>query len=137
MKAIIPNLAVKSIEETVKYYQDNFGFELQMAVDSLHDGFDEKIEEGKEYIWAMVVNGESSFMFQKDSSIKEDIGIFYENIGASLTFYIEIEDVEQLYNKIKSKVEIIKHISITWYGQKEFYVKDCNGYILGFASKDS
>lgn len=28
-----------------------------------------------------------------------------------------------------------KRITTTWYGQREFYIKDINGYILGFASK--
>jgi hypothetical protein len=29
----------------------------------------------------------------------------------------------------------LKPVYTTWYGQKEFYIKDINGYILGFSSK--
>lgn len=35
-------------------------------------------------------------MFQTMSSIKEDIGNLFETIGASLTFYLTIDDVENL-----------------------------------------
>ena len=28
----------------------------------------------------------------------------------------------------------MKEIDTTWYGQREFYVRDCNGYILAFAT---
>ena len=41
------------------------------------------------------------------------------------------------YLKIKDKVTIYKEIETTWYGQKEFYIKDINCYILGFTSKNS
>jgi uncharacterized glyoxalase superfamily protein PhnB len=32
LKAITLNLAVKDIKETIKYYQENFDFEVQMLV---------------------------------------------------------------------------------------------------------
>jgi uncharacterized glyoxalase superfamily protein PhnB len=74
-------------------------------------------------------------MLQNTESLKEDVGVFFENIGASLTLYIDVENVDDLYVKIKDKVIIYKELNTTWYGQREFYIKDINGYILGFASK--
>ena len=56
-------------------------------------------------------------------------------IGASVSFYIEVEDINTIYNEIKEKAEVVKELETTWYGMQEFYVKDCNGYILGFAEK--
>ncbi|QFR49996.1 bleomycin resistance family protein [Sulfurimonas lithotrophica] len=135
MKSLVPNLAVKNIKDTVSYYEKNFNFKLQMAVDISKDGFDNEIKDSKEYIWAMVTNGGVSLMFQSEDSIKDDIGSFYPNIGASLSLYIDVENLEELYSKLKDEVEIYKSINTTWYGQKEFYVKDINGYILAFSSK--
>lgn len=135
MKSLVPNLAVKSIDETVKFYMENFGFSLQMAVDISKDGFDVELKDGKEYVWAMIVKDGVSLMLQSVESITEDIGSFFDNIGASLSLYIDVEDVDSLYEEIKNKVEIYKEIYTTWYGQREFYVKDINGYILGFASR--
>lgn len=135
MKSLVPNLAVKSIDETVKFYMENFGFSLQMAVDISKDGFDVELKDGKEYIWAMIVKDGVSLMLQSVESITEDIGSFFDNIGASLSLYIDVEDVDSLYEEIKNKVEIYKEIYTTWYGQREFYFKDINGYILGFASR--
>ena len=135
MKTLVPNMAVKSIDETVRYYKEHFGFELQMAVDAKKDGFDTELKEGKEYIWAMIVNGGVSLMLQSVGSLQEDVGSFFENIGASLTLYVDVEDADSLYTQIKDEVQIYKEIDTTWYGQREFYVKDINGYILGFASQ--
>ena len=52
--------------------------------------------------------------------------------GASVLFYIDVEDIDKVYEKINNRVEITKDIETTWYGMREFYIKDCNGYILGF-----
>ena len=84
---------------------------------------------------AMIKKDNTFVMFQTMSSIKEDIGNLFETIGASLTFYLTIDDVENLYLDIKNKVKIIKEIETKFYGMKEFYIQDCNGYILGFGSK--
>lgn len=135
MKSLSPNLAVKDIKQTVAYYQDNFGFEIEMLVDSLQEDFSPEIKKEKDYIWALIKNGDVSVMLQEENSIKEDIGEFYKDIGASISLYIEVDDADFLYEKVKENVEVLKPIYTTWYGQKEFYIKDINGYILAFSSK--
>jgi len=135
MKSLSPNLAVKDIKESVAYYQNNFGFEIEMLVDSLQEDFNPVVKEDKEYIWALIKKGDVSLMLQEKNSMKEDIGNFFNDISASITLYIEVDDVESLYEKVKENVEILKPVYETWYGQKEFYIKDINGYILGFSSK--
>jgi len=122
-------------KETIKYYQKNFDFEVQMLVDESKTIFDTQIKEELNYVWAMIHKTNVSLMLQSIESLKEDVGDFFQNLGASLTMYIEVENVDELYLKIKDKVTIYKEIETTWYGQKEFYIKDINGYILGFASK--
>ena len=137
MKSMIVNLAVNDIASTIKYYQENFDFELQMLVDESKSNFDTEIKKELNYIWAMIHKENISIMLQKVESLKEDVGVFFDNIGASLTLYIDVENVDELYLKIKDKVNIYKEIDTTWYGQREFYIKDINGYILGFASKEN
>jgi uncharacterized glyoxalase superfamily protein PhnB len=137
MKSMIVNLAVNDIVSTIKYYQENFDFELQMLVDESKTIFDTEIKKELNYIWAMIKKDGVSIMLQSIESLKEDVGVFFDNIGASLTLYIEVENVDELYLKIKDKVSIYKDIDTTWYGQREFYIKDINGYILGFTSKEN
>ncbi|MGD9553643.1 MAG: VOC family protein [Arcobacteraceae bacterium] len=135
MKSMIVNMGVKDIVSTVKYYQENFDFELQMLVDESKTNFDTVIKKELNYIWAMLRKDDVSIMLQSIDSLKEDIGVFFDNVGASLTLYIEVENVDDLYLNIKDNVNMYKDITTTWYGQREFYIKDINGYILGFASK--
>jgi uncharacterized glyoxalase superfamily protein PhnB len=76
-------------------------------------------------------------MFLKSDSFEKDILVLKGfPHGASVLFYIDVEDIDEVYKKLKEHVEIAKELETTWYGMREFYIKDCNGYILGFAEKE-
>lgn len=73
-------------------------------------------------------------MFQARRSLIEDLPLFKDTeIGASLTFYIEVENIKGWYEKLKNNITIVKDIHTSFYGMQEFYIRDCNGYILAFA----
>jgi uncharacterized glyoxalase superfamily protein PhnB len=72
-------------------------------------------------------------MFQREDSFVEDIGKISTEVGSSATYYMEIENIDAFYETLKDKVEIVKAIGTVWYGAREFYVRDCNGYVLGFS----
>ena len=136
MKKLNPNLMVKDVKETVGFYINNLGFKLEMAIPETQDGILTEIPEDKKIVYAMVKNGNVELMFQAEESLKEDITVFANSeIGASVSFYIEVENLESYYNGIKEKVEVVKELSTTWYGMNEFYICDNNGYILGFAEQ--
>lgn len=74
-------------------------------------------------------------MLQEQGSLREDVSDFFSSIGASAVFYIRVDDVDKWYETISRKAEVVKQIETTWYGMREFYIKDNNGYILGFATQ--
>ena len=135
MKRLTPNMAGNNVKETVNYYVDNFGFNLAMVVSDDKSSVGDRLEEGKTYVWANVMHGEVGLMFQSVESMREDVGDFFQRIGSSATLYIEVDDAEKLYREVKDRVEIHKVLDRTWYGAQEFYVRDCNGYILAFSSR--
>ena len=123
-KKLIPNLMVEDVNYTVDYYENILGcFEL-IATDPKEGKFD----------WAMMRSEEADIMFQSRESLGGVIPDFKnKKIGATLVIYIEVDNVEELYNLIKNKVDVIEELNTTSYGMKEFLVRDCNGYILVFA----
>jgi uncharacterized glyoxalase superfamily protein PhnB len=134
MQSITPNLAVKNIKESIKFYK-KLGFELIMAVPEDKSSFGTELDDNKIYVWAMMKNGNIELMLQKAENLKEDIGEFFDKIGASLTIYVRLDDVDAFYKKLPSDIKIVKDIDTTWYGMREFYIQDCDGYILGFATQ--
>jgi len=134
LKKLAPNFAVQDISKTVAFYRNVIGFKLEMVVPEDKSGVEQELSEEKTYIYAMMSRDSVQVMFQRTDSIGEDVpplkGV---PIGASVSFYIEVDDINALYQEIKSKAEVVKKLETVWYGMQEFYIKDCNGYILGFA----
>ena len=131
---LTPNFSVKDVRESVNFYRDILGFKLDMAVQDGKTTIENEISDKHEYAYAMVSRDEVYVMFLKSDSFQDDIPLL-KGVpqGASVLFYIDVEDIDKVYEKINNRVEIIKDIETTWYGMREFYIKDCNGYILGFA----
>jgi len=133
---LTPNFEVSDIVETVRFYQSVLGFSLVAAVPETQDGTDMELVEGKPYVFAIMKRDNLELMFQRSDSFKHDVEIASnEKIEASVSFYIETEEITSLYDSVKGKVSEITGLKTTWYGVKEFYMKDLNGYILGFAEK--
>ena len=136
VNTLTPNLAVVDIRQTVQFYCENLGFELVMAVPETQDGIDQQLHEDRVYVYAMLNKDNASLMFQRIDTLKEDISLFdKDTIGASVSFYMQGKGIETFYEELKSKNIPISEMRLTWYGIKEFYIKDNNGYILGFAEE--
>jgi uncharacterized glyoxalase superfamily protein PhnB len=133
---LTPNFEVNDVRQTIAFYSENFGFNLIMAVPEKQDGVDEILVDNKEYVYAMMLKDGVELMFQRTDTFKEDI-VFSKDlpIGASVSFYLEVEGILAFYEVLKNKQLQITELKTTWYGMQEFYVKDVNGYIIGFAEK--
>ena len=124
LKSLTPNLMVEDVRATVDFYRDVMGFDLLTSVP----------EEGDVLDWAMVQRDEVRLMFQSRSSLSSDVpSLESAPIGASQTFYVEVADIQSLYDHLKGKVETIKDLHTTFYNTREFYFRDPNGYIFGFS----
>lgn len=127
---------VKDVKDSVAFYINNLGFKLRMAVPETQDGILSEIPEDKNIVYALVYNDNVDIQFQLEDSFKDDLAVFSNTqIGASVAFYMETESIEKFYNEIYEKVEIVKELDTAWYGMKEFYIRDNNGYILGFSEQ--
>ncbi len=124
MDSISPNIFVKDINETIKFYQ-SIGFETVMTVP----------EEG-DFVWVMMSCGNVSFMFQTFDSLGSELPSISRKDGGSLLLYIQTKEVRGFHDKIKDKVNVIKGLEKTFYGATEFSIIDNNGYILTFAENE-
>jgi uncharacterized glyoxalase superfamily protein PhnB len=82
----------------------------------------------------MVMRDGITMMFQSLSSLKEDLPeLRFNSMGSLGTFYIKVRGLDSLYESLKDKAEIAVDMRTTFYGAKEFAVKDLDGYYLMFA----
>ncbi|MDR1181174.1 MAG: hypothetical protein LBL13_04270 [Bacteroidales bacterium] len=136
LNKLSPNFAVTDIRETVGFYLEKLGFELVALVPESQDGVEQQFSDGKKYVYAMMKKGNVELMFQRSDSFHEDVSLADKEIsGASVSFYMEGEGIEAFYSELKNKNVETSELKLTWYGIQEFYLKDNNGYILGFAEE--
>ena len=124
MKSISPNIFVRDINETIKFYE-HIGFKTAMTVP----------EEG-DLVWAMMTCGDVTFMFQSFESLGSELPSISREDGGSLLLYIQTTEIRLFHDRIKDKVNVIKGLEKTFYGATEFSIQDINGYILTFAEDE-
>ena len=124
MESLAPNIFVRDMNATIAFYK-NLGFEKIMSV-----------PETGNYDWAMLANGNVSFMFQTYGSLGDVLPEISRKEGSSLLFYIRIKGIRAFHEKIKSKAKVIVELNKTFYGATEFSIVDNNGYVLTFAEDE-
>ncbi len=119
-QSLTPNLGVRSVNETVKFYTEILGFKLVTSVPQ--DG---------ELIFAIINAGNVNLMFQQLNSLQEEYPEL-KNLSDKLvaTFYIKLQNKNSLYQKIKDTEYLVKEMHTTPYGAEEFALCDNNGFIL-------
>ncbi len=75
-------------------------------------------------------------MFQSHKSLaNEQPSHAGSPVGTSFTLYIQADDIEALYRGIKDKAAIIEDLRTTFYGAREFCIRDIGGNVLTFAGR--
>ncbi len=136
VKSITPNFLVDSVKESLNFYVDKLGFNYVMGVDDDRELYLE-YDPNRDLGFAIIQSGATQVMFQSllntnsdlDSNFKTDKGI------TNAIIYMEIEGFDGFYERVKDSVEIVNEPRHTFYGMKEFYIKDNSGNIVGFAEK--
>jgi uncharacterized glyoxalase superfamily protein PhnB len=123
LKKLTPNLMVEDVQRTLAFYQQTLGFEVVTTV-----------PDAAPFDFAIVRRDGVELMFQSRPSLSDDVpALTGSPIGASQTVYIEVTGIDALYAQLQGKVEIVVDLHSTFYGTREFYFRDVNGYVLSFS----
>ena len=125
METLSPNIFTNDMKATIAFYQ-LLGFKITMSVP----------ETGDDLVWAMMVNGGVTMMFQTFESLADDLPEISRQAGGSLLLYINLKDIRGFFEQVKDKVTVLKGLETTFYGATEFSIKDNNGYVLTFAEHE-
>ncbi len=135
-KKLSPNLMVEDVNGTVDFYCDVLGFAFVLGAPEAGGDVVRIRDTGVLLDWALVRKGGVDIMFQtRRSLVQENFDFAHEQVGGSFTLFIEVEDVDALYGMIKGGVDIVRDMETTFYGMKEFIIRDNSGYIITFAQR--
>ena len=117
-KRAVPMIHVPDVRATVDWYKD-IGFEV---VATYAD------DPGEELSFAIVAFGESQVMFNEDGepSTKH---------RREVDLYVYTDEVDELYERLKDRVEVVEGPHDTFYGMHEVVIRDLNRFWITFGQE--
>lgn len=112
---IVPMIHVPNVRATVDWYVD-IGFKI---VDTYDDG-------GDGLSFAILKLGNSEVMFNQG-------GQSSTQRRREVDLYIYTEILDELFDRLKDRVEVVEPPHDQFYGMREFIIRDINGFWITFA----
>jgi len=116
-KGIMPVLKVADLERAVSFYTNILGFTVCWKAPN--DGGGEN---------CMLTAGAINLLLSTGSHLGNEPRF-------TGTLYFQMIGVQAFFNKIKDKAAIVWPLETMEYGQKEFGIRDCDGYVLAFTEE--
>jgi uncharacterized glyoxalase superfamily protein PhnB len=119
--AVMPMVAVPSVDDTRNFYVEKLGFEHQMGV----LGKDGQLD------FVNVVRDGASIMFSRaaDADAKSAV-------RQPVEFYVTVGDVDRVFKQVESRgVAVAEPLTDQWWGDRTFVVTDPNGYRVWFSTR--
>lgn len=123
VKRISPVLFVAEVEPCVKFWVERLGFAARAQV-----------PDGDKLAFAIVQKGDLELMYQSYASVAKDKGSAAEAVksGGATFLYVEVENLDEALAAMKG-IELVQPVHTTFYGMREFIVKDPGGHLVTFA----
>ena len=133
---LTPNLMSENVNQSVIFYRDRLGFRFLAGVLTEGDAMAGEFSADSPLQWAMLGRDGAQLMFQLRSSMAREYASFKDApLGASATIYIEVADLDDLLAGLGGDVETVLPDHVTFYGMREMWIRDNNGYIIVLAEK--
>jgi uncharacterized glyoxalase superfamily protein PhnB len=125
MESVSPNIFVRDLEATITWYR-KLGFDVATSVPD---------DQGK-MIFALMTNGNITFMFQTLSSIDNQLLHVSRSSGGSLLLYVKMKSIRTFFDSIEDKSSVISGLEKTFYGATEFSMIDPDNFVITFAEDE-
>lgn len=120
IRELVPLFFVKSIESSVQFYRDRLGFEVALTWEP----------EGK-LGWCRLERDRSAVMLEQ--SCEEDGPAVGPSRG--IGFYFICDDADEMHSELTERGLHIAPPHVAFYGMKQVFVTDPDGYRLCFESQ--
>lgn len=125
IKKLTPNLIVRSVESSLKFYRELLGLEVGFTV-----------PEKSPYVFGSVTNGAVEVFFNDQKTVAAEYPALAKTIGGSLTLYMEVDSLQAVLDRVKQAgAKISMPLTEQFYGMREFAFEDPDGYTITIAEK--
>lgn len=122
-KTMTTNLMVESVDKAIAFYKDILGFSEVASVPGKNN----------ELQFAILSKDQLMLMVQEKSTFIEEYPILNTpKVQPSISLYIAVDNLDALYDELKTKHSINTELHTSFYGAREFAITDVDGYVLTF-----
>ncbi len=118
MPTVRPMLHVPDVRRAAEWYV-SIGFALDSA-----------FEDAGEMTWAALSFGDGAIMLnaggRPSAADRREVDL-----------YVDVEEVEALFERIRARVHVQEPLHTTFYGMREFIIRDLNGFWITFGQSVS
>jgi lactoylglutathione lyase len=90
IKKLTPNLIVRNVEASLKFYGEILGLEKAMSV-----------PEESPYVFAAISNGRIEIFFNDQKTVAAEYPKLAATIGGSLTLYMEVDSLQAVLDRVQ------------------------------------
>jgi uncharacterized glyoxalase superfamily protein PhnB len=117
MASLRPMIHVADVRRTAEWYV-SIGFTLNSV-----------FEDEGEMSWAALSFGDGAVMFNGGGHTSADD-------RREVDLYVDVDDVAALFERLHDRVQIVEPLHTTFYGIREFIVRDLNGFWITFGQSE-
>lgn len=111
-----PMLHVPDVEATTEWYR-SIGFEVR-----------DKGSDGQDIVFALLAFGNSELML----SAGGEASVAWRR---EVDLYVEVDDLDAAFRKVDGKAELVEDRHETFYGMREFIIRDINRFWITFGQR--
>lgn len=121
VKTVMPIIAVPSVDEIRNFYVDRLGFSHQMGV----------VGKDGELDFCTVMLGGARIMFARGDG--KEASHQATSSKQPVEIYLQVDNVQDYHERVKKNgVKITDPLTMQWWGDKTFKVRDPRGYEVWF-----
>lgn len=118
--AFAPCISVADTAASIKFYK-SLGFDVDSSTSRQGDD-----------IHMLLYQGRFCAMIYLNADLKNWLPVLTDQpIGFAGMFYLAVEDLDSTFQDFSAAADIVKPITEDHNGQREFYFRDPDGYIIG------
>ncbi|MDP1570388.1 MAG: VOC family protein [Vicinamibacterales bacterium] len=123
--AITPNLIVRDIDASLRFYRDVLGFTVTTTV-----------PDAPPFVFVWLERDGVPVFLNDAATVDHDLpGAGQRPPGGTATLFFAVTGVDAYHALIAPQVTVIMPIKTQFYGMREFAIEDPDGHIITFAEK--
>ena len=124
-KAVTPNLIVRDIERSRRFYCEVLGFTVKQTV-----------PDAAPFVFVWLERGDVTVFLNDPSAVAEAMpSMAQPAFGGTATLFVTVDGVDALHAHVAPQVPLAMSLRTQFYGMREFAIHDPDGHLLTFAER--